>query len=1105
VRRQRLAAALGPGGTRSLALLAFWAAVRAAGIILLADGLATAIAMLASGRSDVRDACLLAAVGALVRGIAVWAQGVTASRGAVAAKRRLRADLARHLARSGGDPSDAVLATDGLDGLDEYYATAIPAAVSAVVVTVAVGARILAADLPSAIVVAVTVPLIPLFMVLIGMHTRERVEQAQSTLARLADHLAELARGLPVLVGLGRVEEQTAALGRIQDEYRIRTRRTLRTAFLSALALDLLATLSVAVVAVMLGIRLLGGDVPLSTAMLALLLAPECYAGLREVGAAFHSSQEGRSALRRIRSLLSGAGRLDARTAGGPARVTDLTVRYDGRRQPAVRGVRATFPAGVVTAVTGASGAGKSTLLAALTGTLPATATVDGEVAGIDPAHVAYAPQVISVAAGTARDELKLYGAADPVDLLARLGVAHRADREIALLSPGELRRVGIARALARAEAGATLLVLDEPTAHLDDAAADLVRRAIRALPPTVAVVLVSHDPATAALADAVVALDPTAHAARADAHATRADADADATGADDIRSEPARAASRVASPATLAEADGAASRVARVLLPDARRWVPAVLTGTASAAFGIALAALSGWLIVRAAAQPAIMYLLVAIVGVRFFGIARAVTRYTERLLTHDAAFALAHRLRLRLWAAIAARGAGSRDLLEGGSAIDYLITMVDRVRDLLPRVVAPLLIGVLTVAGTAVTTVLVVPSLALPVTVGSVIVLGAGLAAGAATDRRDQAERVRLSARLARAVARLSAAAPDLRANGAHERAAERVAGLADRLAVVERRSAWRAGAGGALVSAGTGALAVAAVLLAPVRTPAELVAVIALLVVATAEPLGAAVQAAQRMSALAETLRRLAPLLARPVEVLPQDGYRPSGVGRVRLRDVEVTWPGAQAPVFPAADGVVDGDGWLVVDGPSGSGKSTLLSALMGAVPVSAGSIEADGTSLTWIAAGAWRRRVAWCPQDAHVFDSTLRANLLLARPRTDGVDDAEMIAVLRRVGLGPLLTDLTDGLESAVGRSGRSLSGGERQRIAVARALLGGADLLLLDEPTAHLDDATARAMMDDIRDAGDRRPVVLVSHRATDRRDGDRMLRLGTAAAVATQP
>jgi ATP-binding cassette subfamily C protein CydCD len=542
-------------------------------------------------------------------------------------------------------------------------------------------------------------------------------------------------------------------------------------------------------------------------------------------------------------------------------------------------------------------------------------------------------------------------------------------------------------------------------------------------------------------------------------------------------------------------------ARVARILLPEARRWLPAVLTGVASTAFGIALAALSGWLIVRAAAQPAIMYLLVAIVGVRFFGIARAVTRYTERLLTHDAAFALAHRLRLRLWAAIAARGAGSRDLLEGGRAIDYLITMVDRVRDLLPRTVAPLLTGVLTVVGAGLTTALVVPSLAAPVTAGCVLILGSGIAAGAITDRRDQARRVRLTTHLTRGVARLAAAASDLYANGAGERAAGRVADLADRLAAIERRTAWRAGAGGALVSAGTGALAAAAVLLAPVRTPAELVAVIALLIVATAEPLGAAVQAAHRMPALAETVRRLAPLLARPEPVLPADGLRPESVRRVRLRDVEVTWPGAQAPVFPAADGVVDGDGWLVVEGPSGSGKSTLMSALMGAVPVSAGSIEADGTALTAIAGGTWRRRVAWCPQDAHVFDSTLRANLLLARPRTDRVEDTEMIAVLHRVGLGPLLDDLTGGLESPVGRSGRSLSGGERQRIAVARALLGGADLLLLDEPTAHLDEATARAMMDDIRTAGGRRLVVLVSHRATDRRAGDRMLRLGAAASA----
>jgi ATP-binding cassette subfamily C protein CydCD len=188
------------------------------------------------------------------------------------------------------------------------------------------------------------------------------------------------------------------------------------------------------------------------------------------------------------------------------------------------------------------------------------------------------------------------------------------------------------------------------------------------------------------------------------------------------------------------------------------------------------------------------------------------------------------------------------------------------------------------------------------------------------------------------------------------------------------------------------------------------------------------------------------------------------------------------------------------WLVIEGPSGSGKSTLLSVILGAGDADAGAVLADGIPLTELDSAAWRRRVAWCPQDAHVFDSTIRGNLLIGRPRAVGVTDEEMADVLGRVGLAPLLRQLDEGLDARVGARGGALSGGERQRLAVARALLSDADILLLDEPTAHLDEATAAAMMADIRRATGDRIVVLVSHRASDRRPGDRRIRLSGAGA-----
>lgn len=381
---------LGPGGLRALLPVVAASIGGAVGILLIAESIARQLGALAAG-ADARTWLALGAVGVLLRAGASWAQAMLGRRAAIRAKSQLRRELSSRVAA--GDAAGggtAVLATEGLDALDDYFGVAVPALISAVVIPIATGARTLGVDLVSAVVLAVTIPLVPIFMVLIGMHTRDRVDRATDALTRLADHLVELARGLPVLVGLGRLEEQLAALDRIQSDYRRRTMLTLRTAFLSALALELIATISVAVVAVFLGIRLLSGDVSLEVAVLVLLLAPECFTALRDVGAAFHSSQDGLAALRRVRELLADARVAAAPMPGAPA-LTEVGVRYPGRAV-VLAGLTVRPVPGRITALVGPSGAGKSTALAALVGALPADAELTGVVTG-DLARTAYAAQ----------------------------------------------------------------------------------------------------------------------------------------------------------------------------------------------------------------------------------------------------------------------------------------------------------------------------------------------------------------------------------------------------------------------------------------------------------------------------------------------------------------------------------------------------------------------------------------------------------------------------------------------------------------------------------------------------------------------------------------
>lgn len=1137
---------LGPVPPARLLWLGVFATLKAVGLVLVAEAVARGVAGVQAGELDARAVVILGASGALLRALAGWATQVAAQRVAIAVKRDLRARLWRRIAAgdaAGGAEKQGgvvVLASEGLDDLDDYYTQSLPAMIAAVAIPLVVGLRILGADGVSALIVVLTVPLVPVFMILIGRHTQERTDEATGALTRLADHLTELARGLPVLVGLGRVQEQTRSLDRIQREYRERTLATLRTAFLSALALELIATLSVAVVAVFLGLRLLYDTVPLEPALLALILAPEIYAALRDVGTAFHASQNGLSALTRVKALLARPIARDARGAvvglptastapasraplgpsplrdvvapvderSEPIRITDLTIRYAGRAAPVVEGLGAELR-GIV-AVTGPSGAGKSTLLAALTGSLPADAEVTGAIRGADPSAVAWSPQAPRSFAATPREELALYGAADPLAALAELGLERVADAAVAELSPGEQRRLAVARALARVDAGASLLVLDEPTAHLDAASADRVRAAVRRRAARATVVLATHEPETLALATSTVAVG-SSEAAPAPAPAPRQRIEdpgppREAPGLDSsLRSS--LGPSRLRAPRSARRADVRAATptrlLASVIRPARWRWIGAILLGVVATGMGLSLTAISGWLIVRASEEQYIMYLLVAIVGVRFFGIGRSVGRYAERLATHDAAFRVIDALRLRLWVAIAARGAGSRRLLEGGSPVDHLVTQADELRDQLPRTLAPIAVGALSILGIAATTWVVAPTLALPVAGTLLLAAGLGSALAVIAARGAGAAGVRERAAVVRGTAALADAADDLRGNGeAPVRAAlARLDDTAERLARAERSATWGAGLGTAVAVLATSLLATLVAVLAPGLLAQDL-AVVALLSLAALEPLDGLVRAVHRLPALRAALARLA-LVLRPIPPALTGDLEPADpVRHIELDGVSARYPGAAAPAFAGVDGAARAGEWLALEGPSGSGKSTLLSVLMGALPAAAGEVRADGVPLPRLDAAAWRRRVAWCPQEAYVFDSTLRGNLLLARDRADAPSDADMRRALERAGLGALLAALPEGLDTRVGAGGSALSGGERQRLAVARALLSRAGILLLDEPTAHLDAPTAAAMMDDIRAASADRITVLVSHRPADVRAGDRVIRLGRAGAPA---
>ncbi|SFP52457.1 ATP-binding cassette, subfamily C, CydCD [Geodermatophilus dictyosporus] len=1113
-----------PGLPGALARAALAALGQTAGLVLLAAGLAHAVAR-AAGTADgaLLPPLALAAGGAALRALAGTLGELAATRDARRAEDALRRALLGRLAASpaavtaaGGPAPAAVLATTRLADLAPGLATYLPALAQTLVVPPVLLVVLAATDLLSAGLVAVTLPLVPVFLALVGLATRDGTADAARALDRLAAHVAELVRGLPVLVGLGRAADQVAALAELGEVSRRRTLATLRLAFVSALVLELVATLSVALVAVTVGLRLVHGDLALATGLTALLLAPEAFAPLRALGAAHHASEAATLAAAEARAVLAASGGRSPVAAASPATdddprgagvvVTGLTVRHPGRALPALPPVDLALRPGELVVLRGASGSGKSTLLAALTGALDPAAEVAGTVTGVPAGGVALVAQHPRTTAPTVADELRRHAAPEPgtdavvaeafvVEALARVDAAGLAGRDCAALSPGELQRVAVARALVRVRRGARLLLLDEPTAHLDAASAARVAAVLAGLRGTVTVLLVTHDPALAALADRTVVL-PGAPAVPARSAQWSSSAPDDRHCAD-LAVTGGTTAGPTTTPAAPATATGALGWPRRAL-------VRAVAAGTASAGAGVALTAVSGWLIVRAAEMPPVLTLLVAIVGVRAFGLGRAGLRWVERLAAHDAALRAAADLRVRVWRALAAQGVAADRT--PGSALARVVGDVGLVQDLSVRVVPPALVA-------ATVPVLAVGALALlhPAAAGAVaLVLAATVLGVLLVHRRVDAGAAREEGALRvgalRDVTTALEGAADLRAHGLAAATAADLAAVAGRRAGAAATGARAGALGTGLVVLGTG---LAAVLATAAGAAGGLagpeVAVLGLAPLALAEPLTGLVSALQRRGALADARARLDAVLTAPVPADPAGPLpAPAPVREVAVTGLVAGWPGGPDVLRGlSAQARADG-GWLVVRGPSGAGKSTLLSVLLAALRPRAGRYTLDGADTARLTGDAVRSRTAWLPQDAHVFASTIRANLALAAPRgalagPDG--EARTTAALAAAGLGPLLAGLPQGLDTPVGAGGTALSGGERRRLAAARALLADRDVVLLDEPTAHLDPPTAAALVRDLRRALAGRVVVCVTHDDALEQPGDAVVRLGAESAA----
>ena len=465
------------------------------------------------------------------KAVLAWLNQWLAHRAAAAVKSRLRRDVLAARLANPVDPhastaSLVTLLTQGLDALDGYYSKYLPQLVLAVTVPLIIGVAILTADFASAVIVAVTLPLIPIFMALVGWTTQARTRKRWRVQTVLAGHFADLIAGLPTLQVFGRARAQAQGLQRTETEHRRETMATLRLSFLSALVLELLSTLSVAIVAVGIGFRVVFYQVDLTTAFFVLILAPEAYLPVRQVGVHYHDAADGMAAAESAFEIIESVPADVASSAGdrvpGAAvlELDALTHTYPDADAPALTGTDLVVHAGELAVITGASGAGKTTLLNALMGFLEPTGgriLLDGAAgdAASRRERIAWVSQNPGMINGSIADNVRLgdpgASVGDVVLALERAGGAsldpsRGVGDEGEGLSAGERRRVAVARALLRVASGrADLLVLDEPTAGLDAATETALLDAVAALDVTT--LAVSHRPAVIARADQVLDL----------------------------------------------------------------------------------------------------------------------------------------------------------------------------------------------------------------------------------------------------------------------------------------------------------------------------------------------------------------------------------------------------------------------------------------------------------------------------------------------------------------------------------------------------------------------------------------------------------------------
>lgn len=1107
---------------------------------------------------DERYSIIYLGIAIIVRLLAHYIQESVANRLGSAVKATFRERALEHMFKLGVQHKerhgDVIhMLTDGLEQVDAYVARYIPQILYAIMIPLIMGIAIVDTLPIIGIILIITVPLIPFFMILIGKQADRLNKEQWERMSFLSGHFLDVLQGITTLKLFGRAKDQIKVIGRLSEEFKDSTLRVLRVAFLSALVLELVSTISTALIAVYLGLTLLDGEISFFSAFFILLLAPEFYTPFRQLGAAFHTGMAGKTSILKYEGFMN---RQPSLPLGGQSQlkgkvqaieIKDLTFTYEDSEN-GVQHISLEAKRNSPIMLVGESGAGKSTIAHIIGGFLTApkgSVTIDGlDLCDIDiewwRQQITYVSQHPHIMKGTLRDVLsfgmnvsdeEIIEACKEVQLLDVINRQQDGlDTVISEgglgLSGGERQRVALVRAFLRK---GQVLILDEVTAHLDVKTEAIISSAIKRLMDNKIVIIIGHRLQTMHWASTlyvfkhgrIIQQGSYATLLAVDGYfkdlVTSGLGEFSSTIEEQLKTEKSFSLEHreeidnlirvdnqdayVLGQDTIQTPEVSTSKTGiqgwkllfTVLSPAKWSLVLALIFTFLTVFMNVGLLTVSAWLLASAALQPGLTYLSLAIVGVRFFGVSRAVCRYFERYTSHRMAFQGLYGLRVWFYAhleplapAILKRfGAGDmlgrimgdievlqffylRTLIPPAAAIALTILVAYGVSTIDNSLVAPIVLAAFILG-------LVLPLVVYAHNKQSLTAIGPqqGEYKSLLSDTMDSLEDV------------ISYGNEQL----VYDRIQHMMSTVDANKGIIERGM----NLGNTLFLGGVQiTVVIVAILAAHALTGAwasVMVAVAAIGTQAWFEALQPMIAAVHHGAESKVATSRLIALADEPIPVVEPNAPKPFNANReITFTDVSFGYDPHRRIYEHLKLDIKQGQSIAIV-GASGSGKTTLFNMLERLYDYS-GSIHVGDVELKDISIDTWRNALGTITQDTYIFHASFEDNIRLARP---DASEADLEYAIDRASLSSVVERLPDGIHTIVGNGGHGLSGGERQRVALARLFLQKPQVVLLDEPLEGLDQVTRKALHRDLMEYVQDKTCLYITHQLEGLEHMDRIL------------